>query len=310
MELEAFCRTVCLGIGREAILSLGDTDRELLGTQLLDFLDHRLGRIAQGYAAGTIEVEGNILDLLLYRLIVIVSEVERSRWMLINGLHNELCQLHCTLATFGEGTVDSESAAHLLAVLAQYLDFLIGISSKLIEGDDYCLTEALEILHVLVEVPIASFHTSNVWLLDVFLSYATMHLQCLESNDENSKVWLQTSLAALDVVELLCAEISTESCLSDGIVAIFESCCCSHHRVTAMSDVGERTAVNESRSSLCGLNQVWLQGIEEEGNNTATYTHILDGEWLVILSDTQENIVDATAEVVNTCCETHNSHDF
>ena len=77
-----------------------------------------------------------------------------------------------------------------------------------------------------------------------------------------------------------------------------------------MSDVGERTAVNESRSSLCGLNQVWLQGIEEEGNNTATYTHILDGEWLVILCDTQENIVDATAEVVNTCCETHDSHDF
>ena len=135
--------------------------------------------------------------------------------MLINGLHNELCQLHCTLATFGEGTVDSESAAHLLAVLAQYLDFLIGISSKLIEGDDYSLTKTLQVLHVLVEVPIASFHTSYVWLLDVFLSYATMHLQCLESNDENSKVWLQTSLAALDVVELLCAEISTESSLSD-----------------------------------------------------------------------------------------------
>ena len=82
--------------------------------------------------------------------------------MLIDGLHYKLCQLHRTLATFGEGTVDSESAAHLLAVLAQYLDFLIGISSKLIEGDDYSLTEALEILHVLVEVPVTSLHASYV----------------------------------------------------------------------------------------------------------------------------------------------------
>ena len=110
--------------------------------------------------------------------------------MLIDGLHNELCQLHCTLATFGEGTVDSESAAHLLTVLAQYLDFLIGISSKLIEGDDYSLTKALQVLYVLVEVPVTGFHTCDVWLLDIFLSYTTMHLQRLEGNNENGEVWL------------------------------------------------------------------------------------------------------------------------
>ena len=62
------------------------------------------------------------------------------------------------------------------------------------------------------------------------------------------------------------------------------------------------------------VSAVWqaraYQGIEEQSHDTSAYTHILDGEWFVILSDAQENIVDATAEVVYTCCKTHDSHDF
>ena len=310
MEFEAICWTISLGIGRETVLGLGNTDRELLCTQLLDLINHSLCRIAHGYAAGTIQIECYLLNLLFYRILISVSEVEWSRWTLIDGLHYELCQFHRTLATFGEGTVDSESATHLLTVLAQNLNLLVGIGSKLVEGDDNGLTEALKVLHVLVEVPVASFHSCNVRLFDIFLSYSTVHLQCLESNNENSKVWLQASLAALDVVELLSTEVSTESSLCDSIVAIFEGSCCSHDGIASMGNVSKRTAVNEGRSALGSLNQVWLQGIEEEGNDTATYTHILDGEWFVILSDAEENIVDATTEIVYACCETHDSHDF
>ena len=195
-------------------------------------------------------------------------------------------------------------------MLAQYLNLFVGISSKLVEGDDYGLTEALKVLHVLVEVPVTSFHSCNVRLLDIFLSHATVHLQCLESNNKNGKVWLQTGLAALDVVELLSTEVSTESSLCNSVVAIFEGSCSSHDRVATMGNVSERSAVNEGRSALSSLNQVWLQGIEEEGNDTATYTHVLNGEWFVVLSDAEENIVDATTEIVYTCCETHDSHDF
>ena len=82
---------------------------------------------------------------------------------------------------------------------------------------------------MLIEVPIASLHASNVWLLDIFQRYATMHLQCLESYNEHGEVWLQTSLAALDVVELLCTEVGTEASLCDGIVAILQSGSCSHY---------------------------------------------------------------------------------
>ena len=40
------------------------------------------------------DCEGYILNLLLHWLIVIVGEVERSRWMLIDGLHYQIGRAH------------------------------------------------------------------------------------------------------------------------------------------------------------------------------------------------------------------------
>ena len=195
-------------------------------------------------------------------------------------------------------------------MLAQYFNFFICIGCKLVECNHYSLTKALQVLYVLVEVPVTGFHTCDVWLLDIFLSYTTMHLQRLEGNNENSEVWLQTCLAAFDVIELLCTEICTESCLCNGIVAILKSSSCSHDGIAAMSNVGKRTAMNKCWCTLCCLNQIWLQSIEKESYDTATYTHILYGKWLVVLGDAQKDIIDTATKIINACCETHDSHNL
>ena len=195
-------------------------------------------------------------------------------------------------------------------MLAQYFNFFICIGCKFVECNHYSLTKALQVLYVLVEVPVTGFHTCDVWLLDIFLSYTTMHLQCLEGNNENGEVWLQTCLAAFNVIELLCTEICTESCLCNSIVAILKSSSCSHDGIAAMSNVGKRTAMNKCRCSLCCLNQIWLQSIEKESYDTATYTHILYGKWLVVLGDAQKDIIDTATKIINACCETHDSHNL
>ena len=195
-------------------------------------------------------------------------------------------------------------------MLAQYFYFFICIGCKLIECNHYSLAKALQVLYVLVEVPVTGFHTSDVWLLDIFQSYTTMHLQRLEGNHENGEVWLQTCLAAFDVIELLSTEICTESCLCNGIVAILKSCSSSHDGIAAMSNVGKRTAMNKCWCSLCCLNQIWLQSIEKESYDTATYTHILYGKWLVILGDAQEDVIYTATKIIDACCKTHDSHDF
>ena len=195
-------------------------------------------------------------------------------------------------------------------MLAQYFYFFICIGCKLVECNHYSLTKALQVLYVLVEVPITGFHTCDVWLLDIFQSYTTMHLQRLEGNNENGEVWLQTCLAAFDVIEFLCTEICTESCLCNSIVAILKSSSCSHDGIAAMSNVGKRTAMNKCWCSLCCLNQIWLQSIEKESNDTATYTHILYGKWFVIFGDAQEDVIYTATKIIDACCKTHDSHDF
>ena len=55
-------------------------------------------------------------------------------------------------------------------------------------------------------------------LLDVGKRSASVHLETVESCYENCKVWLETTLAAFDVEELLGSEVSSESSLCDDVI--------------------------------------------------------------------------------------------
>ena len=195
-------------------------------------------------------------------------------------------------------------------MLTKHLNLLVCISSKLIEGNDNCLTETLQVSDMLIKIPITILHTSDIWFLDIFQSHSTMHLQRLKSNNQHSQVWLQSSFTAFDIIELLCTQISTESSLSNSIVAVFKSSGCSHYRITSVGNIGKRTTVYESRRSLSSLYEIWLQRIQQQCHDTTTYSHIFHCERLVILCNTKQDIVDAAAEIIDTCGKTHDGHNL
>ena len=68
-----------------------------------------------------------------------------------------------------------------------------------------------------------------------------------------------------------------------------------------MSNIGERSTVDKGRSSLGGLYQIRTQGIEQQGDNTSAYAHVFHSERFVVLGNAEQNIVYATAKVVQTC---------
>ena len=68
--------------------------------------------------------------------------------------------------------------------------------------------------------------------------------------------------------------------------------------------------MDKGRSSLGGLYQVRAQGIEQQGDNTSAYTHVFYSERFVVLGNAEQNIVYATAKVVQTCRKAHNRHDL
>ena len=66
-----------------------------------------------------------------------------------------------------------------------------------------------------------------------------------------------------------------------------------------MSDIGERSAMYESRSLFCSLHEVRVNGIHKENSDGSTNAHILNAEWSVVDLDAKDDIVDAATEVVD-----------
>ena len=84
-----------------------------------------------------------------------------------------------------------------------------------------------------------------------------------------TQVGLEPRLAAFDVEEFLGAEIGAEARLGDHVVGELERGLGGDHRVAAMRDIGERTAMDEGRVVLERLHQVRRERILEQRRHRA-----------------------------------------
>ena len=82
-------------------------------------------------------------------------------------------------------------------------------------------------------------------------------------------VGLEPGFAAFDVEEFLGAEIGAEAGLGDHIVGELERGLGGDHRIAAMRDIGERTAMDEGRVVLERLHQVRRERVLEQRRHRA-----------------------------------------
>ena len=88
-----------------------------------------------------------------------------------------------------------------------------------------------------------------------------MILERADGRNDDDSVGVEARGAALDVEELLGAEVGGEACFGDGIVAQAHCGLSGLDGVAAMSDVCERAAVDERGSAFERLDHVGLDGI-------------------------------------------------
>ena len=77
-----------------------------------------------------------------------------------------------------------------------------------------------------------------------------------------------------------------------------------------MSDVGERPAVHHGRCAFCCLHQVGVESIFEQYGDGTFHAHVLDIERSAVVLNAEEDIADATAQVLHTCGKAHDGHDL
>ena len=90
-----------------------------------------------------------------------------------------------------------------------------------------------------------------------------MHLEPLGGGDDDGEFRMESALAAFDVKELLCSEVSTETCFCHHIVGEGHCHACGNDCVATVGNVGEGTSMHKGWSLFGGLDEVGFDGIHQ-----------------------------------------------
>ena len=99
------------------------------------------------------------------------------------------------------------------------------------------------------------------------LATPAVALESPEGRHQHTGAGRDARIAALDVQELLCAQICAEACLGDDVVGQREAEFGGHDAVAAVGDVGEGAAVDDGGVVLESLDQVRVEGILQQGGH-------------------------------------------
>ena len=252
---------------------------------------------------------GNCLDFFRETHIVFVGEGQGA--FLLAQTHDFLGQLYAAFAALcpnlGKSNVDTE----LLALGANQVDFRLGISGELVDGDNTRETEYLsDVFHVLKQVGKTLFQRLEVFLVQIRLGNAAMVLQCANCGNYHNGIRLQARKAALDVQEFLGSQVGTETSFSYRVVAQSKGHVGCHDGIAAMCDVGEGTAVHECRGSFKRLNQIGLQSILQERSHSAFGMKVMGSNGLIVAGVANNDATQALLQVGDGGCQAEDGHNL
>ena len=163
---------------------------------------------------------------------------------------------------------------------------------------------------MLQQVGKARLERLEVLLVELVFRHAAVVLKRANRGNHDHGVGLEARQATLDVEKLLRAQIGTEACLGDGVVAERQSHPRRHDGVAAMRDVGEGAAVDERGRALERLHEVRLERVLEQRGHGAFGVQIVSGDGLVVEGVAHHDAAETLLQVGNAGRQAENSHDL
>ena len=150
----------------------------------------------------------------------------------------------------------------------------------------------------------------EVFVVQLRLRHAAVVLQCADGSYDDDSARLEVRHAALDVQELLRAQVSGETRLGDHIVRALERHAGRSDGVAAVGDVRKRAAVDEGGSALKSLHQVRLERVLEQCGHSALGLEVVSGDRLAVVGVAHDYAREPRLEVGDVAREAENGHDL
>ena len=215
------------------------------------------------------------------------------------------------LAAVGEVGADLHLHAEPLDVFREGLDLGVGVTREAVDAhDDGQAPHVADVREVALDVAHAGEHRLDVLRREVGDGHAALVLHRAHRRDEDDGVRAQASEAALEVDELLRAEVGAEAGLRHGPIGVSEGGLRRRHRVAAVRDVGERAAVDEGGVALERLDEVGRQRIGEKRRHGAVDAEVARGHGCLLVGSRDNDATEAFLEVVDRGGEAEDGHDL
>ena len=141
-------------------------------------------------------------------------------------------------------------------------------------------------------------------------STAAVILQRPHRGHDHRRARPQAGLAALDVDELLRAEVGAEAGLGHHVVRQLQCRARGDHRVAAVRDVGERAAVDEGRVVLERLHQVRRERGLQQRRHGAVRLQVARQDRLVVVPVADDDAPEALLQVGEAARQAQDRHDL
>ena len=154
------------------------------------------------------------------------------------------------------------------------------------------------------------FQRAEILSAEVGFGKSAMHLERTDGRHHDHGRRMESRHAALDIQELLGTEVGTEACFRDSVIAQLHSHAGSHHGITAVRNVGKRSAVNEGGCSLQCLHQVRLDRVLEQCRHGADRTKLTSRHRLLIVGVADHNAGQALLQIGDGGGEAEDRHNL
>mmetsp|Transcript_44342 Transcript_44342/g.73591 ORF Transcript_44342/g.73591 Transcript_44342/m.73591 type:complete len:668 (-) Transcript_44342:90-2093(-) len=276
------------GVAGERVLRLGDADGQaavagaLVGRQL------GLGLLGERGTVRAVDVRRHLDDLLLQPQLQRVEEAEAlgGRGQRA-GRHHRLGQgLGALAAQRPVVGLHGGRRAGGQRQLLHGVDLRLGVSDELVDGDYGVYAELARVLDVLGQVGAAGAHQLQVFLLvhlgqrraGLHLGPAAVHLQRAHGGHNHGAVGHQPAVPALDVEELLHADVRPEAGLRDHEPfrpRQLQRHLVGHDGAVPVGDVREGPRVYHHGRALHRLHQRGHERVLHEHGQGAAHTEVL-----------------------------------